>query len=316
MVKKNVLPAILRIITLLNTGKEKMVVLSMLKTIRSLTNTTIEELINSKAVSSVCPFLSSPEADIQTQVLNIIFHMVRLKRECREEAALNGIIPKLQELATASHIPRDFVVGILCKMADASSKTLYELKKHNGIEFFLNMIEATTKAYLQVDALRALQNWLRAESCRVEVTLIQPHHCTKLINVFRNPKNKKDFLTILNCIHEMTKASKRLAYSLGSSEMFLHAIEQWLNEKDLRHGAEQHNTHILIILLKFIENIFDQLVNDTSKPSGSKHFAQILFKVIKNLREEHDGHLVKIKSEQLLERFKKIIDITKLMEHE
>eukprot|EP00494_Astrolonche_serrata_P028732 UN28999 len=117
MVRKNVLQAILRIITLLNNGnengKEKKVVLYMLKTIRSLTDpTTIEELIKSKAVSSVCPFLASPLVDIQNQVIMCIFHMVRLKKECREEAALNGIIPQLQNLTSQAHSSVTFVFSI------------------------------------------------------------------------------------------------------------------------------------------------------------------------------------------------------------
>ena len=58
---------------------------------------------------------------------------------------------------------------------------------------------------------------LRFDTCRVEMVLIQPHHVTKLIGVFRSPKNKKEFTKILQALHQMIKDSEKLADALGTS---------------------------------------------------------------------------------------------------
>eukprot|EP00494_Astrolonche_serrata_P003776 UN03784 len=70
----------------------------------------------------------------------------------------------------------------------------------------------------------------------------------------------------------MIRSSKRLADALGTSEMFLKAVESWLNPKDLR-AVDSERTHILITLLKFISNLFDQLsaTNLESKKSINRN---------------------------------------------
>jgi len=310
-VAKNVLPAILRILSLLDTAQtpSQQLLLDLLKVIRCLTvPDTIEELISMNSVSGVCPFLVSENANIQQTVIMCILHMVKLRRKCREEAASNGVIPILMALSEDKDkkAVQSFVIQILCKMPEnASTITLYEMKKHNGIEFFLDLVQNTKKAYIQVDALQALANWLRQDTPRVELQLIQPHHVTKLITVFENPRNRE----ILSSIHEMVKISGRLADKLGKSEVFLKALEKWLDTTSTASTSDR--THILLTLLQFTSNLFEQLT-DRSKV----RFVQILYKQTRRIAENYNKALVKVRAKKIMELFESSVDIRKLGLHE
>jgi len=314
-VAPNVLGGILRILTLLDSTRH-VLLLHILKVMRYLTDAaTIEQLIVQNAVSGVCPFLDDAEPDIQNQVIMCIYFMVKLERKCREEAASNGIIPKLMELTQINEgdngIPtRSFVIAILCKMVElASYTTLYEMKKHNGIEFFLNLVQKTRKAYIQVDALQALANWLRQDTPRVELQIIQQHHVTKLITVFEKPNQGAEFLKILSSMHEMIKTSRRLADEFGKSEVFLKALEKWLVSTS--KSTDDHSVLVLKNLLQFTSNLFDQLSD-----SPKVRFVQILYKIIERIADTYEKIQCKARAENIKSLFETEVDIGKLGLHE
>ena len=85
------------------------------------------------------------------------------------------------------------------------------------MEILNNRTNTRSHGMVQILLSRYFLFRLRFDTCRVEMVLIQPHHVTKLIGVFRSPKNKKEFTKILQALHQMIKDSEKLADALGTS---------------------------------------------------------------------------------------------------
>merc|ERR1712176_620110 len=133
-----------------NGGKRKTILLRILKSFDQLTKDSncIGPLIEAKTMSTVVPFLKSPDQDIQTCVVTILWNMTRVNNQhssqARREAAENGAIPVLKRLINnKAHKSMYFLVQTICKFPnDADKETLFEMKKHNMCQFYIDMTKS------------------------------------------------------------------------------------------------------------------------------------------------------------------------------
>eukprot|EP01083_Nonionella_stella_P265767 899864_1 len=178
-----------------NGGKRKTILLRILKSFAELSKDSncIGPLIEAKTMSTVVPFLKSPDQDIQTCVVMILWNMTRVNNQhstqARREAAENGAIPVLKRLIlNKSHKSMYFLVQTICKFPnDADKETLFEMKKHQMCQFYIDMTKSGHG--LSLDALSALARWIEHEEYipRLEFVLCQPDNITQLIQLFKNP---------------------------------------------------------------------------------------------------------------------------------
>ena len=145
-------------------GKRKSILLQILKSFNELSKDSncIGPLIEAKTMSTVVPFLKSPDQNIQHCVVMILWNMTRVNNQhstqARREAAENGAIPLLKQLIlNKQHKSMYFLVQTICKFPnDASKETLFEMKKHNMCQFYIDMTKSGHG--LSLDALSALAN--------------------------------------------------------------------------------------------------------------------------------------------------------------
>merc|ERR1719234_1082691 len=112
-----------------------------------------------------------------------MYYILQIKLSRQEEAARHGVIPHLQRIIQSNHALKEFAFPMICKLAHAGLKTLYELKKYDGINFYLDLL---TQHHWQSFALDSIAVWLTLDRARVEVVLLQPHNLLKMIEVFRS----------------------------------------------------------------------------------------------------------------------------------
>merc|ERR550539_345411 len=114
----------------------------------------------------------------------------KLSIQARREAAENGAIPVLKWLLKNHTTLRKspFLVETICKFPNGAAKeTLFEMKKHNMAQFYINMTKAELGDY-KLDALTALARWIENPEYlqRLEFILCQPDNITQLIQVFKS----------------------------------------------------------------------------------------------------------------------------------
>jgi len=105
----------------------------------------VSQLIQNSTMASVIPFLNIDDETIQTPVIIILWNMTRVSnknsaKSCAE-AAEHGAIPILNKLIEQqTHKAMYFLVPTICKFTShAKDETLFELKKHNMAQFYLDM---------------------------------------------------------------------------------------------------------------------------------------------------------------------------------
>ena len=177
-------------------GARRSILLKILKGIVELSRNAdgIETLMANKTVASVCPFLYTNDVDIQTCVIMVLFYMTLVPQRSGlsacEEAAMNGAIPRLKEFIKFGHKAMYFLVVTICKFTkNASEKTMYELKKHDMTQFYLNMTKRKKSVLTQMSAITALSEWIQYEQYipLLEFVLCRPDNVTQLISVFGLP---------------------------------------------------------------------------------------------------------------------------------
>lgn len=139
--------------------------ITMLKFIKNLSmlSTTLDSLHSSNAVEVLIDLLSSsmgmPELqfrEISNQVLNTMYNMCRLSKVRQEDAAVNGIIPLLQDVMKTKRPPKEFALPILCDMAHSGKIGRKYLWQNKGLQFYVSLL---ADQYWQVTALDAIFIW-------------------------------------------------------------------------------------------------------------------------------------------------------------
>ena len=135
----------------------------MLKFVKNLSmlSTTLDSLQNSNAIDVLTELLRSNFAaphfrEISNQVLNTIYNLCRLNKSRQEDAALNGIIPVLQQITKTDRPLKEFAYPILCDMAHSGKVGRRELWRNKGLLFYISLL---ADPYWQVTALDAIFVW-------------------------------------------------------------------------------------------------------------------------------------------------------------
>merc|ERR1712228_251167 len=279
-----------------NGGKRRKILLRILKSFAELSKDSncIGPLIEARTMSTIVPFLKSPDQDIQTCVVMILWNMTRVNNahstQARKEAAQNGAIPVLKQLIlNKSHKSMYFLVQTICKFPnDADKETLFEMKKHRMCQFYVNMTRSGHG--LSLDALSALARWIENEEYvqRLEFVLCSPDNITQLIRLFANPMSapikshkhrnggahSKNVGSILDAFKSLIFGSKRIADKLGDSNVFLEALGEWFQNDHLPQ-------EIVNGLLQMLTKLFDAL-----EPSSKKKCAKTILPIIDRVFQE------------------------------
>jgi serine/threonine protein kinase len=139
--------------------------ITMLKFIKNLSmlSTTLDSLHAANAIEILIDLMKSSIQvrnahfrEICNHVLNTLFNLCRLSKARQEDAALNGIIPLLQKIMGTERPPKEFALPILCDMAHSGKLSRNLLWRHEGIEFYISLLE---DQYWQAAALTAIYTW-------------------------------------------------------------------------------------------------------------------------------------------------------------
>lgn len=202
----------------------------MMKAIRSLSMDphTLDPLEKGGAIPRIVPLLSNPLPDIQNQAILTMFYMMQIKTSRQEEAALSGVIPHLQRIIRTNHPLKQFAFPMICKLAHASIKTLGELKKYDGVNFYLDMLQ---QHHWQMHAIDSLAVWLSAQTPRVEMIMLQSHNIAKLLRVFTTTQ-RKIFESVLQGFIKIVSTSVAVNQALGRNSSLIECICQRLLESN------------------------------------------------------------------------------------
>ncbi|CAJ0751643.1 3713_t:CDS:10 [Entrophospora sp. SA101] len=161
-------------------------VVSLLKCIKnmSMNSNTLDALQKAGAIQVLTAVLDkqSPPyiTEISNQVLNTMFNLCRINKSRQEEAAKAGVIPHLQYFASNKTPLKQFSLPILCDMVHTGELCRDLLWKHDGLQFYLELL---IDPYWQVNALEAILAWLQ-EECE----MAQPKFFKRLLQRLSHPK--------------------------------------------------------------------------------------------------------------------------------
>jgi Protein kinase domain len=245
-VKPRVLSHLLRVLMKLGHNDQKHII----KAIKnfSMDPSTLDMLEDANAIPALIPFLNSQHVEVQHQVLIAMYYLCTIKGSRQEQAARHGIIPHLQRFIRANHPLKQFALPVIFQLAQTSKRTRLELKKHNGIAFFLDML---AEPYWRTHALDAISYWLAEDPRRVEFMLLTSTNINKLVAVLKYTKTTVQFEKILGPFLRIMQSSRAVNQSLGRSAAFIREICQRLVD----HGS---NNNIRISLLKILSCVHDQ----------------------------------------------------------
>jgi serine/threonine protein kinase len=287
--------AVLRgIIRLLKTKPERAdqqaeyqkLVITLLKCIRNLSmaSSCLDNLDQAGTIAALVPFLVSDKASQETKntVLHTMFYLCLVNRERQEQAVLVGIIPYLQSVARTKSPLKQFALPIYCDLAHSSNITRAELKKHKGVEFYLELLNEN---YWSTYVVKCLAVWLSHDMPHVESVLLKPANFTLLINVFQSSRKDK-FENLLEPFLDMISKSVNLNRALARSSLFVMEIIERIK-------------YPKAIVRKNLLNMLKQLFD---KHDNKRQFVLVynLYPVVQNLAADNVMILVKEISSKLL----------------
>jgi len=317
LLRKIVLKRILTIVHEHVDDKERMLndetvqktLLNVLKTILHLSMAHAAGLIENNAISFIAPYLNPAfPQKLQYQCIMSLFYMLRVDPRARQQASKQGnVIPMLQKRLRDAK-PGDATTPIVADMLmffpnKAHHDTLLQLKKHNGVDFYLWMIEqsnreallgnrASSKANWQEAGLAALAAWIgatdhndRTVKFRVELVICQPNNVTTLILAFKCPFEQRYFANILNNLQNLCRSSTRLCNILASSDLFLTTLNEYLLKKleETREsaGEQKESAFVLRRLLDYAGLLLNSVKNNRQQ-----QFGRILSGTLEKLHKE------------------------------
>ena len=263
----------------------------ILKSIRNITmdSSTLDLLENAGAIPALAPHLSSSHHDIQIQVLMSMYYLSTIKASRQEQAARCGVIPHLQRFILKNHPLKQFALPIMFQLAKTSDDTRLELKKYNGVSFFLDLLE---ESYWRTHALESLALWLSEDPCRVEFFLTSSVNINKIIRVVTATKKKLQFEKILVPLEKILQQSQSVNKALGRRSVFIRELT-----KRLQLHADSNV--IRINLLKILTLIYDH--HDHPEKFISQHN---LVPVLENLSQDKNAVMVAPLARSLLQQIR------------
>eukprot|EP00808_Paulinella_micropora_P021792 g56479.t1 len=201
---------------------------------------TLDLLESAGAIPALIPFLSGI-AENQNQVLACMYDLVKIKSSRQNQAAEAGIIPHLQRIIQSDLTIKQFAYPLIFVLSHSSVSRM-ELKKHGGVQFYVNLL---TEPYWRTYALRSITSWLQDDPGRVSFILAKSANITKLIEAFESSSTPFQLEKILPLFRQIISISVRINQALGRSDIFIKALL----------GRLQHdktNNSIRINLLKIL----------------------------------------------------------------
>ena len=225
---------------------------SLLSIMKSITNismdpNTLDSLENAGALAVLVPFMDPQHPDsIQNHALQSTYYLTIIKASRQEQAVAAGVIPHLQRFIRNGHPLKQFAMPSLFQLAKTSKRTRTELRKHDGITFFLNLLE---EPFWKSHALDALSFWLNDSEDAKRVEFITINHIGKLVSVIKNTRSEQ-FDKILGPMEKILQSSQAINRALGVSSIFT---------EELIHRLQLHanNNAIRVNLLKILTLIYD-----------------------------------------------------------
>ena len=287
--KKEIIQSMLRVLPSL----EQEVLILLLKSICliAMDPTTLDAFESAGAIPALIPFLSSPFPENQHQVLLSMYYLCQIKASRQEQAAMCGLIPHLERFIRSDHPLKQFAYPIIFQLAKCSNKSRIELKKYNGVQFYIDCLR---DVYWRSHSLEVLAGWLQEDTQRVGFTLNLPTNINKLFSVFKTTNDAIQFEKMLPLFRKMLSVSIRVNQSFGRSGEFISEIKQRLE----RHAA---SNNIRINLLKILALIFVAHPNPSllAKDYG-------LMPILVKLTEDKASVIVVSLANKLVEKFKEV----------
>jgi len=253
---------------------------------------TMEAISNAGAIDRLVAFID-PElpyapaevVEMHNLALMALFYLCKVNRQRQEMAAIAGAVPRLQQLIFTKSTMDQFALDIFCALPFTSKAVRALLWKHHGLDFFLELLNSSTK-YWCLKALDCLVLWLLDEQPKVEAVLQQPRNVAKLVGTFREERNAA---SVAEPFQRMLAHSERLARAMGVGGMVAPLLD--------RLAAEQP-PGVCVALLKILLHI----VKHHRSPSTliQQHN---LVEVVQQMRERQPGILVS----EMLEAISRLI---------
>ncbi|EHK97980.1 putative Cytokinesis protein sepH [Glarea lozoyensis 74030] len=222
--------------------------------------------------------------EICNHVLNTLFNLCRLSKGRQEDAALNGIIPLLQEIMTTDRPPKEFALPILCDMAHSGKLSRKLLWRHQGIEFYTTLLE---DQYWQATALNAIFIWLQEETARVEHALLEGPFVQAIVKTFNTPKPGSFDIDLLDPCHNLLRLSSPVAAAMARTELWTGIYNKLNHKKPI----------VRVNLLRIVRDICDAV--DLTSNNIRRHK---LFAAIENLAEHEPSPVARSLAHDIIKR--------------
>ncbi|EPE35978.1 Protein kinase-like (PK-like) [Glarea lozoyensis ATCC 20868] len=267
--------------------------ITMLKFIKniSMLSTTLDSLHAANAIEILIDLLkanirlrNSHFREICNHVLNTLFNLCRLSKGRQEDAALNGIIPLLQEIMTTDRPPKEFALPILCDMAHSGKLSRKLLWRHQGIEFYTTLLE---DQYWQATALNAIFIWLQEETARVEHALLEGPFVQAIVKTFNTPKPGSFDIDLLDPCHNLLRLSSPVAAAMARTELWTGIYNKLNHKKPI----------VRVNLLRIVRDICDAV--DLTSNNIRRHK---LFAAIENLAEHEPSPVARSLAHDIIKR--------------
>ena len=142
---------------------------------------------------------------------------------------------------------------LLCSFTKASKRSRHELYRHDGISFFVNLLNTDISTKWQIRVLGALEACVTSDGAGVEKILCEQQNLSVLIEVFKNsPLGSQPFLEPYMKI--LADGSlKRLNQALGESNL-VQSVKERLQGRERNQYARRTLMEILKSLFEGHQN--------------------------------------------------------------
>jgi hypothetical protein len=230
-------------------------------------------------------FLPEHGESDQTRHQNIamkgIYHLCRLSPPRQEEAALAGVVPRLQGLIANHFTLKQMAMKVFCDLAKASDGARDALARHGSVQVYLEFLEDRNWAR---SCITSLSMWLTKDidnmkeedeaaavaavaaaaaaaegrepetTSRIEAELLKPSALSRIVDLMCRPglATSPDFEAILEPLQGMLAKSAALGRALGRAPRFVEEIA-----KRLDHNKAIVGRLLLKMLLSLVEHCTD-----------------------------------------------------------
>lgn len=197
-------------------------VVKLLKAIKQLSmdHNTLSNLQRAGAIGCLVRVLAKRDGpnvkDMHNHVINTLYNLCKLDQERQYIAAKEGIVPHLQFIIDSTSPFRQFALPVLCDIAHVR-RARSELWKHNGVDFYINLL---SDKYWHVNALDALSAWLGDDTDKVEKIMATPAHITSIVEAFRSSDNAT-FANLMEPLLHIVTTSEKVNVGMSTSEDFV-----------------------------------------------------------------------------------------------